>query len=98
MIATNVLEEASVDRALELTKKFNITHALVDLDLGTDESGMDYIEAIKRLNKKIYIAIHTNRVLDKSLSEFIDKNSVGYISKPMDINKFYSFIQNSGGA
>ncbi|HOW16142.1 MAG TPA: ATP-binding protein [bacterium] len=98
IIAIDVLEEASVGRALELTKKFNITHALVDLDLGTDESGMGYIEEIKRSKKNIHVAIHTNRVLDKSLSEFIDKNSVGYISKPMDINKFYSFIQNSGGA
>lgn len=98
MIAVNVLEEASVDKALELTKKLNPTHALIDLDLGGNKSGMDYIDAVRRLDKNIHIAVHTNHVLDKSLSEFIDKNRVGYISKPIDINKFYSFIQNSGGA
>jgi len=87
-----VSEVASVKEALSATKKENITHALVDLDLGNNTTGFDYVEQAKRSGLNVSIGVHTNKFLDKNVKEQMTKYNVVYIPKPLDINKLCSFI------
>jgi len=96
-VKINVSDTGSVKEAVELTRKENITHSLVDLDLGDDGTGFDYVEAVAKIDRKIMVGIHTNRFLDKDLNELINKYKVDYIPKPLDLNKLYSFIYKNGG-
>lgn len=96
-VRISVLDTAYVEEAVELTRKENITHSLVDIDLGNGSTGFDYIDAITKIDRKILVGVHTNRLLDKDLGALINKNKVEYIPKPLDLNKFYSFIYKYGG-
>ncbi|OFZ17452.1 MAG: hypothetical protein A2X86_03045 [Bdellovibrionales bacterium GWA2_49_15] len=56
-----IYESFDVDQALALTKEKNITHALVDLDLGQRKNGEEYLKALAGDPNAPAILVHSNR-------------------------------------
>lgn len=75
-----VYEADNVSNALSMTREHGITHALVDINLGTTETGLDYAKKIT----DIKLAIHS--------SQMTADPTLLFIPKPMDLYRIVEFL------
>jgi ActR/RegA family two-component response regulator len=87
-----IVEAGSVKEAIKITEKQVVDYALVDFDLGDDEIGLDYLDYVNKKKINVTCALHTNKYVDIDIKNKLNKYGVAYISKPLDVNKLYTFI------
>lgn len=89
-----ILHEAdTVEKALNfLEKEKGITHAIVDIDLGTEKNGFDFIRLAKARFPALECMVHTNRCMqeDKTLAEQL--GAAKFTSKPLGFETFAMFL------
>ncbi len=83
--ATNVKE------AIEISKNIKLTHAIVDIDLGSGENGYQFLESIDP-QSKIKTIIHSNQDIEKYKQKTMDLRARAFISKPLPLIKLVEFI------
>ncbi len=88
----SIVEAGSVKEAIDITEKGVIDYALVDFDLGSGSSGLDYLDYINKKKVNMVCALHTNKYLDADVRNKLNEYGVIYIPKPLDLNSFVSFL------
>lgn len=87
-----VLYDAStVEEALQLVKKEQPTHAIVDIDLGTSKNGYDFLDAVKEI-KSLNTIVHSNRTLEEFKQKAIALGASGFVPKPLPLSDLVEFL------
>jgi CheY-like chemotaxis protein len=83
---------STVEEALELIKQEDITHAIVDIDLGQARNGFDFIKEIKDKHPQILCMVHSNRHLEKDRIRAKKLGVKAYVPKPLSIEHLVLFL------
>ncbi|MBN1114077.1 MAG: response regulator, partial [Oligoflexia bacterium] len=89
----------TVDEALKLTEHEQITHAIVDIDLGDVKTGYAFLAELQKADSPIRSMVHSNRIIDESKNRARELGAVAYTAKPLNIEHlvyFLSGIKSSG--
>jgi len=88
----NIVEADSIKAAIEITEKETVNYALVDFDLNSENSGLDYLDYINKKKINMVCALHTNKYLDADIRNKLNEYGVVYIPKPLDVISLLSFL------
>ncbi|MBF0363260.1 MAG: response regulator [Oligoflexia bacterium] len=96
-----VLYECSkVDEALTLIKSEKLTWAIVDIDLGQEKSGFDFLREIQIINsnrkeheQKIKTVVHSNRCAPDDNEKFKNLGADLIAPKPLMLDHLIKFLQ-----
>ncbi len=90
----------TVDEALEIVEKENISHAIVDIDLGDVQNGFDFLvylsQNLKTKNQKLSCMIHSNRHLDEFRQKAFSLGAKAFVPKPLALEHLVDFLSVSG--
>ena len=70
--------------AIKLAREWQPTHALLDLRLGGDTSGLDLIEPLLQLNSQLQIVVLTGYASIATTVIAMKRGASGYLAKPVD--------------
>ena len=84
-------DATTVDEALQLVVKEKPTHAVVDIDLGADKNGYDFLTAVKD-NKGLKTIVHSNRTLDEFKQKAKDLGASAFVPKPLPLSSLVEFL------
>ena len=86
----------SIQNTIELTQHFIPEFALVDLRLG-NESGLEIIPILKKLNTQIKIVVLTGYASIATAVEAIKLGAIQYLTKPASSDEIYqAFFKTTG--
>jgi signal transduction histidine kinase/ActR/RegA family two-component response regulator len=82
----------SVKDAIDIVNHEDISHAIVDIDLGMSKDGFDFISEVNEIDKSIKVMIHSNRSID-DYKERAEKIGVRkFTPKPLSIGDMITFL------
>ncbi len=88
----------TVDEALSIIEKENITHAIVDIDLGEMQTGFDFLEilhrALKTENRSPLCMVHSNRHLDEFKQKAFSLGAKAFVPKPLALEHLVDFLDS----
>ena len=88
----NLYDASTVEDALLIVEEQNITHAIVDIDLGQKRNGFDFIEEIKAKYPKVLCMVHSNRHLKEDNIRARELGIKIYVPKPLNIEQLVCFL------
>ncbi len=86
-------DTSNVDEAVELVHQGKVLYAIVDIDLGEDKNGYDFLKIIDEKYKKVACLVHSNR----PYNDYHDnvghlKCCKEFVPKPLPLNKLIQFL------
>lgn len=84
----------SVEDALMLVKSENITHAIVDIDLGATKNGFNFLDDIKSIAPNIKSLVHSNRTIKETRAKAMELGAKAFVPKPLPLESFLEFISD----
>lgn len=84
-------DATTVEEALQLVDKEKPTHAIVDIDLGAEKNGYDFLEIVKS-NKDIKTIVHSNRILEEFRQKAKELGASGFVPKPLPLVDLVEFL------
>jgi len=82
----------SYDEAFALVKYENITHAIIDIDLGEEKDGFNFLKEIGTSGRKIESMIHSNRHLDTFRQKAFELGAKSFVPKPLTLEHLLEFL------
>ncbi|MBF0441833.1 MAG: response regulator [Oligoflexales bacterium] len=87
----SLYDVSSVDDAIKIASKYNITHGIVDVDLGKGQStGFDFLKSMQ--GKGFKSVVHTNRCMEEDRKLARELGASGFVSKPLVIQYLLRFL------
>lgn len=85
-------DAATVEEALDILKiNTDITHAIVDIDLGQVKYGYDFLNSVKD-NNKLSCLVHSNRTLPEFRQKALDLGAKAFVPKPLPLESLMGFL------
>ncbi len=93
----HIFETRTVTSALEILGKEKITHAIVDIELGTVASGFDFISRAKNRykNRRVSFMIHSNRHTEDDKKRARELGVWNLVKKPLNSEDLISFLSQT---
>jgi len=89
-----IYDAKSYDEAVVLVGHENLTHAIIDVDLGGEKNGFDFLKDISTSNVKIESMIHSNRHLDTFRQKAFELGAKSFVPKPLTLENLLDFLGN----
>ncbi len=70
--------------ALTLARQWQPTHAMLDLKLGGESSGLDLIQPLLQINPQLQIVVLTGYASIATTVTAMKRGATGYLAKPVD--------------
>jgi ActR/RegA family two-component response regulator len=87
------IEAGSYLEAVKLLRSEpNITHAVIDVDLGSRKTGLDVVKVANMEKTELNIIIHTNRHPASIETELLRLRYKDIMQKPLDVAKLRAFL------
>lgn len=84
-------DATTVEEALQLVENENPTHAIVDIDLGGEKNGFDFLVTV-RSNKVLKTLVHSNRTLEEFRQKASDLGATDFVAKPLPLSNLVEFL------
>lgn len=87
-------EVQTVEEATKLIDKEEITHAIVDIDLGEIKNGFDFLEEVKTWHPNLNCMVHSNRCIDEDKEKAKRLGAKAFVPKPLSIEHLVMFLSD----
>jgi DNA-binding NarL/FixJ family response regulator len=85
-------EAPNVEDALKIFQHYDVEFAVVDIDLGEELTGYDFIEQSKAITTDLKYLINSNRFSQNNQEEANKLGVFGFAQKPLSLADFVSFL------
>ncbi len=90
-----VLYEARhIDDAFKLLETENITHAIIDIDLGETKNGFDFLKEAKEKHPALSCMVHSNRCIEEDKEKAKMLGAKAFVPKPLNIEHLVAFLSD----
>jgi len=90
--AITLYEAHNVEEAISLLNREEISHAIVDIDLGEVKNGFDFLQEAKSKFSNLKCMVHSNRCIEADRKKAIDLGALSFVPKPLNIEHLVEFL------
>jgi len=87
-------EVQTVDDALKLLQTEDITHAIVDVDLGDVKNGFDFLAVARKSYPLLRCMVHSNRCIEEDKKRAYMLGAKAFVPKPLNVEHLVAFLQD----
>lgn len=80
--------------AIELLTNVNITHAIVDIDLGEEKNGFDFLKYLQDNQIQIHSMVHSNRCSDLDKDKSLALGACALAPKPLTLKDIITLLSS----
>jgi len=85
----------TVKDALSLLREEEITHAIVDIDLGEDKDGFDFLKAVQKEYTHLKCMVHSNRCIEEDKEKASMLGALAFVPKPLNLEHLVMFLSRN---